>query len=162
MSREAPVRIREGLGVKLPRAIRRNIYVSSHRAGERVLRLRPEAGDQQQDRLRADEFATQRGGVRDPALAGPDAHRIDPPLRGVEWFGDSAHRDHDKHHHRRPFTIKIIGFNDFHGQLSTGKLVGVRPVGSAPVLSSVCQAAPTVRRRQRWSRPAVMTRFITS
>src|SRR5262245_64933898 len=37
MSREAPVRIREGLGVKLPRATRRNIYVRSQAAGERVL-----------------------------------------------------------------------------------------------------------------------------
>src|SRR5262249_48204398 len=37
MSREAPVRIREGLGVQLPRATRRNIYVRSQAAGERVL-----------------------------------------------------------------------------------------------------------------------------
>ena len=33
MSREAPVRFREGLGVKFPRATRRNIYVRSRRAG---------------------------------------------------------------------------------------------------------------------------------
>lgn len=37
--------------------------------------------------------------------------------------------------------VKILGFNDFHGQLSTGKLVGVRPVGSAGVLSSYLAAA---------------------
>jgi len=37
MRREPPVRIREGLGVKLPRATRRNIYVRSRRAGERVM-----------------------------------------------------------------------------------------------------------------------------
>ena len=37
MSREAPVRFREGLGVKLPRATRRNVYVRSKAAGERVL-----------------------------------------------------------------------------------------------------------------------------
>ena len=37
MSREAPVRFREGLGVKLPRATRRNIYVRTRRAGERVM-----------------------------------------------------------------------------------------------------------------------------
>jgi RNA-directed DNA polymerase len=37
MSREAPVRFREGLGVKFPRATRRNIYVRSRRAGERVM-----------------------------------------------------------------------------------------------------------------------------
>src|SRR5262245_14333013 len=32
-----PVRIREGLGVQLPRATRRNIYVRSRRSGERVM-----------------------------------------------------------------------------------------------------------------------------
>src|SRR5271168_569138 len=37
MRREPPVRIREGLGVKIPRATRRNIYVGSRRSGERVM-----------------------------------------------------------------------------------------------------------------------------
>jgi len=37
MSREVHVRFREGLGVRFPRATRRNIYVKSKRAGERVL-----------------------------------------------------------------------------------------------------------------------------
>lgn len=37
--------------------------------------------------------------------------------------------------------VKILGFNDFHGQLSAGKLVGVRPVGSAGVLSAYLAAA---------------------
>jgi 5'-nucleotidase len=37
--------------------------------------------------------------------------------------------------------VKLLGFNDFHGQLSTGKLVGVRPVGSAGVLTSYLKAA---------------------
>jgi hypothetical protein len=37
MSREVHVRFCEGLGVKLPRATHRNIYVQSSRAGERVL-----------------------------------------------------------------------------------------------------------------------------
>jgi len=37
MSREVPVRFREGLGVRFPRATRRNIYVRSVAAGERVL-----------------------------------------------------------------------------------------------------------------------------
>src|SRR5262245_47660869 len=32
--------------------------------------------------------------------------------------------------------FKLLGLNDFHGQLSKGKFVGVRPVGSAPVLAS--------------------------
>jgi RNA-directed DNA polymerase len=37
MSREAPVRFREGLGVQFPRATQRNIYVQSRAAGERAL-----------------------------------------------------------------------------------------------------------------------------
>lgn len=37
--------------------------------------------------------------------------------------------------------FKILGINDFHGQLSTGRKVGGRPVGSAPVLAAYLQAA---------------------
>lgn len=37
--------------------------------------------------------------------------------------------------------FKILGFNDFHGQLSSGKKVGGRPVGSAPVLAAYLEAA---------------------
>lgn len=37
--------------------------------------------------------------------------------------------------------FKILGFNDFHGQLSTGRTVGGRPVGSAPVLAAYLKAA---------------------
>ena len=37
MSREIHVRFREGVGAKLPRATRRNIYVKSERAGQRVM-----------------------------------------------------------------------------------------------------------------------------
>ena len=39
--------------------------------------------------------------------------------------------------------VKLLGFNDFHGQLSTGKLVSSRPVGSAGVLSAYLKAAQT-------------------
>jgi len=37
MRREFHVRFREGLGVQFPRATRRNIYVRSERAGQRVM-----------------------------------------------------------------------------------------------------------------------------
>ena len=37
MNREVHVRNCEGVGVKLPRATRRNIYVRSERAGQRVM-----------------------------------------------------------------------------------------------------------------------------
>lgn len=37
--------------------------------------------------------------------------------------------------------IKLLGINDFHGQLSIGRRVGGRPVGSAAVLASYLKAA---------------------
>ncbi len=37
--------------------------------------------------------------------------------------------------------FKILGINDFHGQLSTGRKVGGRPVGSAAVLAAYLKAA---------------------
>ncbi len=37
--------------------------------------------------------------------------------------------------------MQILGFNDFHGQLSAGRLVSGRPVGSAPVLASYLRSA---------------------
>jgi len=37
--------------------------------------------------------------------------------------------------------VKILGFNDFHGQISAGKLVSNRPVGSAGVMSAYLKAA---------------------
>jgi 5'-nucleotidase len=37
--------------------------------------------------------------------------------------------------------VKILGFNDFHGQISAGKTVSGRPVGSAAVLSAYLKAA---------------------
>lgn len=37
--------------------------------------------------------------------------------------------------------VQILGFNDFHGQLSTGRRVGNRPVGSAPVLAAYLASA---------------------
>ncbi|MET0794339.1 MAG: 5'-nucleotidase C-terminal domain-containing protein [Polyangiaceae bacterium] len=37
--------------------------------------------------------------------------------------------------------VKLLGFNDFHGQISAGKLVSGRPVGSAGVLSAYLKSA---------------------
>ena len=37
--------------------------------------------------------------------------------------------------------VKLLGFNDFHGQLEEGRLVGVRPVGGAAVLASYLKSA---------------------
>jgi 5'-nucleotidase len=50
---------------------------------------------------------------------------------------------HDAHNDNNSAWVhfKILGFNDFHGQLSSGKKVGGRPVGSAPVLAAYLEAA---------------------
>ncbi|HWU54413.1 MAG TPA: bifunctional metallophosphatase/5'-nucleotidase [Rhizomicrobium sp.] len=53
----------------------------------------------------------------------------------AQWSATSAAKV------KAPRNIKILGFNDFHGQLSTGKLVGTRPVGGAAVLASYLHAA---------------------
>jgi PKD repeat protein len=37
--------------------------------------------------------------------------------------------------------VKLLGFNDFHGHISTGSLVSSRPVGSAAVLGAYLKAA---------------------
>src|SRR5688572_2123953 len=37
--------------------------------------------------------------------------------------------------------IKVLGINDFHGQLSAGRLISGRPVGSAPVLAAWLRSA---------------------
>jgi 5'-nucleotidase len=54
---------------------------------------------------------------------------------GVRW--------RDPHNSNRTAWVhfKILGFNDFHGQLASGKKVGGRPVGSAPVLAAYLEAA---------------------
>jgi 5'-nucleotidase len=54
----------------------------------------------------------------------------------VQWHAEKAVKPTAPLRH-----IKLIGFNDFHGQLSTGKLVSGRPVGSAAVLASYIHAA---------------------
>lgn len=39
------------------------------------------------------------------------------------------------------FRVKVLGFNDFHGQLETGRVVAGRPVGGAAVLASYLKSA---------------------
>ena len=38
-------------------------------------------------------------------------------------------------------TIKLLGINDFHGQISTGKFINNEPVGGAAVLASYLKQA---------------------
>jgi 5'-nucleotidase len=57
--------------------------------------------------------------------------------RTVSW---ASERDcHD------PVAVKILGFNDFHGQLSAGRKVGTRSVGGAAVLAAYLRAAQVGR-----------------
>jgi 5'-nucleotidase len=42
---------------------------------------------------------------------------------------------------RRYIPVQVLAINDFHGQISTGKMVSNRPVGSAPVLASYLEWA---------------------
>jgi 5'-nucleotidase len=55
--------------------------------------------------------------------------------RRVSW------RSHQRPRPRGTVTAKILGFNDFHGQLAEGRLVAGRPVGGAAVLASYLQTS---------------------
>ena len=44
--------------------------------------------------------------------------------------------------------VKLLAINDFHGQLSAGRFVAGRPVGSAPVLAAWLKAAQAGREQQ--------------
>ena len=79
------------------------------------------------------------------AVAGDDDHRwsVLGPDWGDDVFGVERHDDERGHghghpwwwRHRQPFTVKIIGFNDYHGNLqSPGTLrrQHLDPRGAAP------------------------------
>lgn len=70
-----------------------------------------------------------------------DEHERDPQTREraarpLTW---RSHRPEYRSH--KTDTVRLLGFNDFHGQLSQGRLVGGRPVGGAAVLASHLVAA---------------------
>lgn len=70
--------------------------------------------------------------LEDPRLSDAKAR-----LRAAErvgWRDERRMRDPLVH-------IKLLGLNDFHGQLAAGRFVGPRPVGSAPVLASYLKDA---------------------
>ena len=72
-----------------------------------------------------------------------DAFEQDAGLREIaslplHWLDDR--QDH-KSNPESWVRFKILGFNDFHGQLSVGRKVGGRPVGSAAVLAAYLEAA---------------------
>lgn len=55
----------------------------------------------------------------------------------VEWKSAEPRPDPNK----PPVHVKILGFNDFHGQISAGRFVGGRRVGSAPVFAAYLRTA---------------------
>lgn len=52
----------------------------------------------------------------------------------IQWRDPQGQRD-------PRINIKLLGINDFHGQLAAGRFVGPRPVGSAAVLASYLTSA---------------------
>jgi 5'-nucleotidase len=67
---------------------------------------------------------------------GPDGEDVRREAgRRVSWKHPHADRCKD------PVDVQILGFNDFHGQLSAGRFVAGRPVGSAAVLASYLKHA---------------------
>ena len=74
----------------------------------------------------ADEVDTPRG--ERPGLRELASRRIEQRADGF----DATHRN---------VKVQLLAFNDFHGQITAGKLVDGRPAGSAPVLASYLSAA---------------------
>ena len=65
--------------------------------------------------------------------ATPEDH--ERAAKRVRWVNKKRHGKEKK------VDVKILGFNDFHGQLTEGRFVGGRPVGGAAVLASYLSAA---------------------
>lgn len=63
----------------------------------------------------------------------------------VSWRIDAASAPIDP---RSLQHVKLLAINDFHGQLSAGRRVANRPVGSAPVLASYLKAAQAGQENQ--------------
>lgn len=86
-------------------------------------------------------LALASGGAATPSRAlahdGPDDDGVEAREAAghrVEWEDAAAPR-------AGRVAVKILGMNDFHGQLSAGKTVARRPVGSAGVLAAYLRAA---------------------
>lgn len=84
-----------------------------------------------------------------PVVAHDQGHSLESDEQDIRAEGPVARLNaservswRDEHGMRDPLVrLKLLGFNDFHGQLSTGRLVAGRPVGSAAVLASYLKAA---------------------
>jgi 5'-nucleotidase len=87
--------------------------------------------------------------VTDGARGHDQGHSLEADQNDVRAEGPEARARaqeavgwRNEHGMRDPLVrIKLLGINDFHGQLSTGRLVAGRPVGSAAVLASYLKTA---------------------
>lgn len=66
----------------------------------------------------------------DPIESLDERHAAEIP---VQWRQEDLSATADP---QRWVRFKILGINDFHGQLGAGRRVGNRPVGSAPILAA--------------------------
>lgn len=62
-------------------------------------------------------------------------------LLGFILFNPLSLNAHNKNHNSSTVLIKLLGINDFHGQISTGKYINNEPVGGAAVLAAYLKQA---------------------
>ncbi len=62
--------------------------------------------------------------------------RSDAATRERATFPVSWRSEHQRHRREKTEMVRLLGFNDFHGQLSQGRTVAGRPVGGAAVLAA--------------------------
>ena len=94
---------------------------------------------------------------RSPSRPGPNARLAEPP-QGHDHSEDEDSAPQRAHAAERvewraegvadTLHVKLLAINDFHGQLSAGRFVAGRPVGSAPVLAAWLKAAQAGREQQ--------------
>ena len=82
---------------------------------------------------RATAAASEDCEAEEAALTTPEARAA--AARPVSWVSPEYRRE------RKPVPVKILGINDFHGQITATRKVAGRPVGGAAVLASYLKAA---------------------
>lgn len=66
-------------------------------------------------------------------------NRLESRERATHKLSWRSHKPEHRRH--KTETVRLLGFNDFHGQLSQGRTVAGRPVGGAAVLASYLKSA---------------------
>lgn len=123
--------------------------VASTLAAASACGVAPEPNNDPTTEAVAREAAANEWGTAESALSFHEPHAFtvsacghdDEPERDPKTRERATHpltwRSHKPEHRgHETDTVRLLGFNDFHGQLSQGRLVGNRPVGGAAVLAS--------------------------